>query len=169
MDLSTVKNKITDITKDIQDRLKIAFPEMTVDLFSKQPAEYWLRHPVGAMMVHFGGSRYSKSLASDIIVQQRILSIQIIISIKNLKSDDTDIQNLVDKTRLVLTGYRPCGSKKMYPVSETYIDEINGIWLYGITFEVENTNIEALEDEEVQEITSVTIDSNYYSNTEVDI
>ncbi|MBI4835923.1 MAG: hypothetical protein HY817_01550 [Candidatus Abawacabacteria bacterium] len=148
VDLTQIKNKITDVINSIVRQLQLEFPGFYIDDYVKSPKDFYLKHPKGALLVAFKGSTYSANQSTDLIVQERTFNFEIILSMKHLQTD-ANIQDQLDAVRLALTGFQPKDIEgnlitinKMIPSSDRFIEEENGTWIYGISFSVKASNIE---------------------------
>ncbi len=132
--------KLKDIEQSIIDRLKEQIGGIPVEAFPEKPSEYRLRHANGVLLVVYRGSKYSDSQGAGVTVQARQQEWDVVIVSRNLRSH-TSAYDLLDQVRAALSGYRPVTAEVMVPVREAFINEVNGIWQYGITFAFSETFI----------------------------
>jgi len=129
---------IQEIENKIIEKLKEEITDMAVEGFPDVPGNYMLKHAVGAILVRYAGPKYEKPQTYTRIVQEGNLQYAITVVMRNLhrKKKISGIYDKLDEVREILTGFSPEGRFKLFPVSEDFIDEENGIWQYEIVFMV---------------------------------
>ena len=132
---------IRNIESAIVNKLKTDITNLKVEPYPDNTAEYLLKHSKGVILVHYNGAKFKKSVLEPVIAQECILTWDIILICRNLRNNDGVYDNL-DKIRESLTGLKPDNCEKMYPTEENFISEHNGIWQYGIRFQITTKHIE---------------------------
>jgi hypothetical protein len=125
-------------------RLKERFgKELSAELFPESPKNYRLNHPVGALLVAFGSSKFSGSDAVDSVFLERNLVLPLTLVFKQLNGAKGVIGYL-DQVRDCLSGWRPphC-DLSMVPVDEVFIGQVNGVWQYTQRFATRATQIQS--------------------------
>lgn len=125
-------------------RLKEHFgKELSVELFPESPKNYRLNHPVGALLVAFGSSKFSGSDAADSVFLERNLVLPLTLVFKQLNGAKGVIGYL-DQVRDCLSGWKPphC-DLPMVPVDEVFIGQVNGVWQYTQRFATRATQIQS--------------------------
>lgn len=125
--------------------LKQNFPELHVEGFPEKPSEFRLLHPKGAILIHYQGGNYTESKSINFIYQEKKLEFSITIIAKHLRTH-TGAYEYLDKTRELLTGFKPENCTKMYPIKEEFIGEDGGIWQYSINFITTTPTLENIEE-----------------------
>jgi len=133
---------IKEIETAIVNKLKTDISDLKVEAYPDNPKDYLLRHAQGSVLVHYNGAKFNKSALEAIIAQETILTWDIILICRNLRNNDGVYDNL-DKIRESLTGFKLDSCEKMYPVEEDFISENNGVWQYGIRFQVHTKHVES--------------------------
>ena len=132
---------IREIENSIIEVLKTEFNELLVQGFPDKPSEFILLHPIAALLVHYQGSNYTTSKALGCIVQENSKEFSITIVTRNLRSNNGAYE-LIDKIKLLMSGYAPNECSKLYPIKDYFISENCGIWQYGIDFKLNTQNIQ---------------------------
>ena len=151
---------IADMEKTIIERLKDRISGVEVIAFPEKPAEYKLLHHKGAILVSYRGSSFSEPRATDVVVQERKVELDIVVVMRHLRSHEGAYAYL-DAVRTILTGFRLPGCSKMYPLREEFISEEGGIWQYAITFAFTMPAIELVEEEQVVLLKKITVMDDY--------
>lgn len=127
---STIVNKLNQDITDLEVR---AFPENTNG--------YHLKHPKGSVLVHYNSARFNKSLFKEVIIQECTLVFDVIAINRNLRGNNGSYETL-EAIRESLTGFELPNCEKMFPTQEDFISEDNGIWQYGIRFQMKTKHVE---------------------------
>lgn len=130
-------------------RLKAAFGrELAVELFPEKPAQYRLNHPVGAILLAYGSSRFSDSDALDAVFQERNLVIPLTLVFRQLNGK-TGVVAYLDRIRDCLTGWAPphCDNA-CRPLEEQFIGQVSGLWQYAQRFATRATQLQSVGAEE---------------------
>ena len=154
---------IDTVERAIIDRLKSRLPDVLVEPFPDNPAEYRLTHPKGAVLVSFSGSTFSAPDATDVIVQDRKMEFDVTVATKNLRAQGAHqgAYVLLEATRIALTGYKIPGYTRIYPKRDGFIAEAGGTWQYGVRFALTAPAIEMEEDEQLVLLTKITAVDDY--------
>ncbi len=162
---------IQDIENAIIGRLKLKITKLHIQGFTQKAVEFAMKHPVGALLVTFKGSNFkAPSRTLGIICQERKVKYGIILMTKNLRVQDSGhigAYEILDAVRICLTGFQIPGCSKMYPTVEDFIAEKDGVWQYGVIFEMTTENVEALEDEEAILLNKITTIDHLSGDTQV--
>ncbi|HYH17503.1 MAG TPA: Gp37 family protein [Azospirillum sp.] len=146
LDLETaIVGRLTDVLKDIR-----------VEAYPEDPAGYALKHPRGAVLVGYGRSAYGKPEALDVIAQERRLEFDVTILARNLRQHGGAYGHL-DAVRVALTGWRPTGARKLYPVRDRFLGVRDGVWRYAITFATAAMALETAEPEQAAVLQRITL------------
>jgi len=157
---------IENFENSIIERLKSKITDVEIKEFPDDIKKFrGLTHPKGMIMVRFWGSEYSKVQATDVVVQDKTIQFMIITTLRNLRSH-LGVYAYLDAIRIALTGYKMNGCSKMIPVDEKFIDEQDGVWIFGSLFEFKTKAIEVVEDEQLPLLTKLTF-GDEYGNAEV--
>ncbi len=124
---------IREIEDKIIEKLKEGIPELLVRGFPEKPSEFILLHPLGALLIHYQGANYSTTQSLGFVNQVKTAEFSITVVTRNLRSNDGAYE-LLDKVRILLTGYQINGCSEFTPVKENFISENSGIWQYAINF-----------------------------------
>lgn len=135
---------ILEIEQAIIERLKLKIDGIPVEPYPDKPSEYRLLHARGALLVRYVGSDFSPPLPTDIVVQDRDVDFDVVVVMRHLTGHD-GIYEMLDSVRMALTGFKPLGCSQMYPTSEKFVSEENGIWQYAVTFRTRTQHIQRIE------------------------
>jgi len=123
---------LKDYEKIIIERLKSQIDGMAIEGFPDDPREYRLLHPKGALLVRYQGARYEESIVTGLIRQRVRLEYDVVVVSRNLRNHQ-GAYDMMDQVRTALTGYE-IDNEKIYPVSDGFINETEGLWQYGMRF-----------------------------------
>lgn len=132
---------IRDIENSIISQLKTSFPELLVQGFPDEPAEFILLHPIGALLVHYQGSNYTSTNALGFVSQENKKEFSVTVVTRNLRFNEGAYE-FIDRIKAVLTGFEPDGCSKLMPSKDFFISENKGIWQYGVNFTLTTANIQ---------------------------
>jgi hypothetical protein len=133
---------IETIETDIINKLKTEIPDLKVEGFPDRWNEYRMIHPKGAILVQYTGSRFvDTELGFQSVQQLRNLEFGIVLIIKGLR-DRTGAYTYIDSIVSTLTGFEPTDCLKMYPVSDDFLAEENGVFYYELKFIIPIENFE---------------------------
>lgn len=152
--------RIGEIEKAIIERLKAKIDNVQIEGFPEKGTEYPLLHHKGAILVVYAGANYSEPKTIEAVVQERKMQFDLYVLLRNLRFHEGAYE-MLEKVRLALTGFRPKGASKMYPVREAFVDYENGIWYYVISFVVNVPAIEELELDELPRLKKITTIDDY--------
>lgn len=141
MDISLIEAKIIEkLAADITDLKVEGFPE--------NPSAYRKTQAKGVILVQWIGSKYGEPIERDNPIQLREPKFFVTVSVKKLR-DHNSAYSYMEEIRKSLSGFVPevsgTACKAMYPLQEKFVSENNGVWTYGILFNL--TNIEYFEQE----------------------
>lgn len=123
---------ILDIETAIIDLLVPVVPNLKVEGFPDKPVGYKLKHSTGAVLVSYQGSTFAAPITNP-TSQSRTVTFDITLIVKDLRTHNGAYQ-YIDLIRATLTGYRIPDLARLYPVSEGFLNEQNGIWQWGMSF-----------------------------------
>jgi hypothetical protein len=124
---------INTIEQSIITQLQSVLTALQIEGFPDKPSEYRLLHPVGAVLVAYNGTNYSKPEGMGQVIQTADMEFSVTLIVRNLR-DKNGAYIYIDSIVSTLTGYSPTGAGKMYPTNITFLNESNGVWQYGLTF-----------------------------------
>ena len=119
---------------DTQATLAAAFPELAVELFPDQPANYRLNHPTGALLLAYPGSTLDSPMLMGRVEQARTIRIGITLVLRNLWGDD-GAAGMLDRLRDALIGWRHSSEcEPVYAVNDRLLQHDGGLWWYAAEF-----------------------------------
>nr|VFK16267.1 MAG: Gp37 protein [Candidatus Kentron sp. LFY] len=139
--MTTTPNSGDALEAAILARLKERFPTLSVELYPDNPGNYRLKHPKGALLVRYMGSRYGGTRDMGLLVQERRLAVEITIFMRALHGDG-GIGEVLEAVRLCLAGFAPEGFGKLRPLGDGFQAEDGGLWRYAVDFETKTTVVE---------------------------
>ena len=132
---------IKQIEDAIIQRVKSEIAGLAVESFPLE-GEYRLRHPLGAILVRYLGSKYDSdhfeiggnaAQALDEIPENRSLQFELRLFLRNLKSHQAaheKIQQILN----ALTGFIPAPAQELLPLQDGLLKEQDGVWQFYIQF-----------------------------------
>lgn len=125
----------------VAGRLKTAIDGVEVALTPERPQSWRLNHPRAALLVDYRGSRYAAMERMGQIVQPRTVEIGVSVVARSLH-DAYGAVALVDAVRAALLGFGPPHARQMTAVSDRFVGEEGGIWIYEIVFAAQTLAVE---------------------------
>ena len=132
---------LEDIESQIVQHLKANIIGLSIEAYPDNPVHYPMRHPKGAILLHYSGSRFQPSLYEEVIAQIQQIAFDIIIVVRSLRGNG-GAYTIMDQVRETLTGFQINNVDKFQPIEEEFITEENGIWQYGMRFSAKTKHIE---------------------------
>ena len=109
----------------VVEHLQTAIPWVIVEVFPERPSEYQFIHPTGAILVGYGGSKFTDLEHLGNIAQQR---------------DMTLVLTVIG--RLAIVGFRPPNCLPCHLLQERFLNEDAGAWQYELTVQTETQQVE---------------------------
>jgi len=133
-------------TKSVEDaivtKLQGDISGLQIEPYPENPGEYQFLHPKGAILVQYVGSDYTEPRVLNTVTQVRAMRFMIVLLARNLHGHQ-GAYSYLDQIHTSLTGFTPtAATSKMYPVSEEFLDEANGVWMYRAVYAVRTTETE---------------------------
>src|SRR5574337_678190 len=135
---------VQTIESAILDRLAAQITGAQVEAFPDRPDTYALKHPAGAVLVRYTGSRFDRREPTDVVIQDQTGTIECVMRMRNLRhlGGHEGILPMLAAVRTALTGYQIPGTEKAYPVREEFSDYQDGVWQYVVTVEIKTIHQE---------------------------
>lgn len=102
--------------------------------FPERPAEYRLTHPIGKVLVIYGGSTNGPEITSEPISFERDSSWSISLLLRGLRTPQ-GVYPILDALCLALDSWTPPGCRRARVLKVTFQGNNDGVWVYEITFE----------------------------------
>lgn len=120
------------LVDEVLETLTSRVDDVACELFPDSPSNYRLNHPTGAYLLAWSGSKFGLPVDTFMVAQDRTVSLTFNVLARQLYGRDGAVA-LCDKLRDALVGWQPTGcDKKIYAVSEQFLGEEDGIWLYQV-------------------------------------
>lgn len=126
------------------DRLKAQVPGVGVELYPENPSAWRLNHPRAALLVDYRGSDYGELADTGIVVQGREIRLGVSVVARTLH-DAYGALMLTDAARVALLGQVLPDCRKLRLVSERFVSQEAGIWIYELVFAAESLVVEDAE------------------------
>lgn len=103
---------------------------------------WWQGPEIGYVLIVYRGTRLSKPMSTDAMVQERTLEFDIVVLARTvdwaLKDDKQSVYALIDSVENALTGFRPDGCRNAFFTDERFSerDPEGGVWLYEMKLEI---------------------------------
>ncbi len=142
---------INEIEKSIIDRLKTHIKpiQLKIEPLPDKVDKYNVAHPKGAILVHYKGSNFSKSLTLGDDVFEKTLNIDIYLQIKNLRRKK-GLNDWIDIVYAILASHKINGYK-LIPKNDKYAGFTPGIWHHTISFTLNQPFVEGYSDDSPEE------------------
>ena len=118
----------------------------TIRGFPERPSEYQFIHPVGAILVGYGGSKFGEIEQLGRIAQQRNVRLMLTVFGSSLNADDGTLA-ILDETRLAMVGFAPPNCQPCHLISEEFLAEDAGAWQYQLVLQTETQQVEVCREE----------------------
>ena len=130
----------------VVEHLQAAIPWVSVEAFPERPSEYQFIHPVGAILVGYGGSKFGDIEQLGRIAQQRDVRLMLTIFGSSLNADDGTLA-ILDEVRLAMVGFAPPSCQPCHLISEEFLAEDAGAWQYQLILQTETQQVEVCHEE----------------------
>jgi hypothetical protein len=110
-----------EIVAKVTDRLKDYITGLEIAAFPDKPGDYRLRHPRGALLVHYAGSEADKARRPRIAV-------------RSVARFEGDALFFLEAARIIINGWQIPGCTRFEYAGDEFIEEKQGIWEYDIVF-----------------------------------
>ncbi|WP_114922254.1 Gp37 family protein [Neisseria elongata] len=124
----------------VVEHLQAAIPWVSVEAFPERPSEYQFIHPVGAILVGYGGSKFGNIEQLGRIAQQRDVRLMLTVFGSSLNADDGTLA-ILDETRLAMVGFAPPSCQPCHLISEEFLAEDAGAWQYQLVLQAETQQV----------------------------
>lgn len=121
--------------------LQAAIPWVVVETFPERPSEYQFIHPTGAILVGYGGSKFTALEHVGFIAQQRDMTLVLTIIGSNLHGDEGTL-SILDEARLAMVGFTPPNCQPCHLLAERFLSEDAGAWQYELTVQTETQQVQ---------------------------
>ncbi|MDK4536454.1 Gp37 family protein [Kingella negevensis] len=125
----------------VATHLQAAIPWVSVDVFPENPADYQFIHPVGAVLVGYQSSKFTKLESLGLIAQQRDVVLHLTVIGSHLHGDDGALA-ILDEVRLAIVGFKPPNCLPCSLLQERFLSEDAGAWQYELTVQTETQQVE---------------------------
>lgn len=129
------------VIDSVVEHLQQAIPWVIVEAFPERPSEYQFIHPTGAILVGYGGSKFTDLEHLGSIAQQRDITLVLTIIGRNLHGDEGTLA-ILDETRLAIVGFRPTNCLPCHLLQERFLNEDSGAWQYELTVQTETQQVQ---------------------------
>lgn len=130
----------------VVEHLQAAIPWVSVEAFPERPSEYQFIHPIGAILVGYGGSKFGEIEQLGRIAQQRNVRLVLTVFGSSLNTDDGTLA-ILDETRLAMVGFIPPNCQHCHLISEEFLSEDAGAWQYQLVLQTETQQVEVCREE----------------------
>lgn len=151
---------IQEIENQIIERLQNTNPDLQVESFPANFAEWPFTHSVGAILVRYQGSSFSESQSIGLVLQDEKIDFTVCIGLRYLNNFQEAYTHLLS-VKKALTGYKIEGCTKLQATKAEFITEENTDLWYGITFSLTRTAIESVEETTPVLLKKITIENNF--------
>ncbi len=133
--------KTQPILDSVLEHLTTRFPDVSVELFPDNVADYFLTHANGAVLISYQSSRFSDSQDVFWVNQKRDIQLALTI-ISRSQWGDYGALDMLDQAREAVVGFEAVNCKKATVLSEQFLDEVGGLWQYQMIVNLPTQNIQ---------------------------
>lgn len=126
MDIETTENAVLD-------RLKDRVPQLQIEAFPDDPANYQLLHPLGALLVRFFGEGFSDPKPTGPVIQAEKMEFEVVIVARHLRTHQ-GIYAYIGLVKAALTGKFDLALPRAYLTRVRFVSVNSGVWQYSVTF-----------------------------------
>ncbi|EGK12366.1 Gp37 family protein [Kingella kingae] len=138
----------------VATHLQAAIPWVSVDVFPENPADYQFIHPVGAVLVGYQSSKFTKLESLGLIAQQRDVVLHLTVIGSHLHGDDGALA-ILDEVRLAIVGFKPPNCLPCSLLQERFLSEDAGAWQYELTVQTTTQQVQVCQPENLPTLTQV--------------
>lgn len=133
--------KTQPILDSVLEHLIARLPEVPVELFPDDVANYFPAHPNGAVLISYQSSSFSESQDVFFVNQKRNIQLALTI-IGRSQWNDFGALDTLDQAREAMVGFEAVNCKKATVLSEQFLDEVSGLWQYQMIVNLPTQNIQ---------------------------
>ncbi|PIT16588.1 hypothetical protein BGI32_04005 [Snodgrassella alvi] len=134
-----------NLTRSVLDSVLVhiqqALPDYSVQLMPNNLKNYQFVHPLGAVLIGYQRSKFSKPCTTDLITQERRLQLRFAVFARSLENEK-GVLDLLDSLRLALVGFQPDHCQQIRLLSERFLGEADGVWRYRLCARTETLQVE---------------------------
>jgi len=112
---------VHEIAEKVTARLQAHITGLEIARFPDKPGDYRLRHPRGALLVHYAGSEAGGARRPRI-------------AIRAVARFEGDALLILEAARLIINGWQIPGLSRFEYAGDEFVEEKQGIWEYDILF-----------------------------------
>ncbi|MCO6522219.1 MAG: Gp37 family protein [Snodgrassella sp.] len=135
--MSLTRSVLDNVLAHIQQ----ALPDYLVQLMPNNFKNYQFVHPLGAVLIGYQRSKFSKPCTTDLITQERRLQLRFTVFTRSLGGEQGAL-DLLDSLRLALVGFQPHHCQQIRLLSERFLGEADGVWRYRLCARTETLQVE---------------------------
>lgn len=131
-----------EILNSIKTQLAKKLPKVKVDIFPQDPKQWRFQNAGANILIGYNSSSFANQEATDVVLQERTLNIDLIVIAKGLHNDFGALE-ILDKTRMAIVGFKPKDSSQIYLINEEFLSEEQGAWFYRLVIETKTQQVQA--------------------------
>ncbi|MCV9878845.1 Gp37 family protein [Brenneria izbisi] len=133
---------VSSVIEAVIAHLTEKLPNLQIEHFPENPADFQLNHPVGAVLVNYPGSRFGKPEAIGPLTQPHVITLNATVVLRQLNGPQGAVATL-DEVRRTLCGYQPPNCRrKIWLMREMFLGKAGELWQYTLDFATESVSIE---------------------------
>lgn len=156
---------IQSVEKILVDVLAAAGMPYEVQPYPEKSNEFRFTHPSGVVLIRFRKSSFEHPHPIDSVVQDVTVQFDCAVLGRALRGSK-GAYAVTDQVRNALSGLK-IESAPIYPVSEEFLEEEDGVWSFSLVYSVPLTHIQSLLDEDLPTLQRLTLDDNLGSTQEI--
>ncbi len=133
--------KTQPILDSVLEHLIARLPEVPVELFPDDVANYFPTYPNGAVLISYQSSSFSESQDVFFVNQKRNIQLALTI-IGRSQWNDFGALDTLDQVREAMVGFEAVNCKKATVLSEQFLDEVGGLWQYQMIVNLPTQNVQ---------------------------
>lgn len=156
---------IQSVEKILVDVLAAAGMPYEVQPYPEKSTEFRFTHPNGVVLIRFRKSSFQHPHPIDSVVQDVTVQFDCAVLGRSLRGAK-GAYAVTDQVRNALSGLK-IESAPMYPVSEEFLEEEDGVWSFSLVYSVPLTHIQSLANENLPLLHRLTLQDNLGSTEEI--
>lgn len=129
------------ILNAFKQRLNEQCPDWDIQLMPDIPSDFYLAHPVGAVLISYAGSKFQPPRSTSAITQTRTLNIVLTVVSRNLHNDEGAIE-MLDRLRLAVVGFSAPSCDPAWLLEEQFDEQESGVWIYQLVVATQTVQVE---------------------------
>lgn len=137
-------NETVVILQDIQKHLQHQLKNTKVEIYPQNPKNWRFQNAGNAVLIGFNQANFANSIATDLMVQERTIELELIIIARSLHNELGALA-VLDDVRQKIIGFKPVNAQPIAINSESFLLEEAGAWFYKLNIQTQTQQIQTIE------------------------